>query len=188
MTLRMMIEGKVVVQGEAFCTTSNEAERWGSEGAALRDQRNTGEGVRRPLRQPRLRVLERLAEEGKLRRIQLDAGLEVRGYWHGWLRAHGPTVSRFSDVPRGGEAGDPPWLRNLGARFRAWAASAGERRVRGDLSAQQIVEDLCIRDWSPFELRREYRISNRLALRVVQESLLDYARLAGWRETEREAA
>lgn len=186
--LRLMVEGRVVVQAEAFCMTDGDAARWGAEGAALRDQRNTGEGVRRPLRQPRLRVLERLAEEGRLRRIQLDAGLEVRAYWHGWLRAHGPTVSRLSDVPKGGEGADPPWLRNLGARFKAWAASASARRVRGDLTAQQLVEDLCIRDWSPFELRREYRISNARALRVVQESLLDYARLAGWREETREAA
>jgi hypothetical protein len=178
-----MVEGRVVVQAEAFHVTDAQAAAWGQQGIEARDRLNPhGVEVRRPLRQPRLRVLERLLDEGRLRQVQVDAGLEIRAYWHGWLRAHGPTVSRFSDVPLGGSAADPPWLRNLGARFKVWAASASARKVRGDLSAQQIVEDLCIRDWSPTELRREYRISNARALRVVQESLLDYARLAGWQE------
>lgn len=192
MALRLMVEGRVVQvrQAEPYFTSDTLAEMWGREGAEARERLNIGgTGVRRPLRIPRLRALEQMAEDGRIRKIQLQAGLEVRAYWHVWCTAHLPRVANIDGVVvSGGRMPDSPSALALSRRRQAWSARAMVQRVKGDLSVLQLVEDLCVRDWTPTEMRREYRISNARALRVIQVSLLEYGHLAGWKEIEREAA
>ncbi len=192
MALRLMVEGQAVEvsQAEPYCMSDMQARMWGEEGAAQRARTNRGGGEAQRVRVFKLGALERLAEDGRLRKVQVDAGREIRAYWRLWTTALFARVADYgaAAVAAGGAGADAPSVRSLVGRYRAWASEAEATRVRGELSSLQLVLDLCLRDWSPWEMRREYRIGDARALRVCQESLLHYGRLAGWQDIEREAA
>lgn len=175
-----MVERRTTTQARAYVMSDAQVSAMMAEAPRQRA---------RPASPPRVqavRTLEALHDDGRIRKIQLDAGLEIRRYWDAWCVSHLPRVSNLTGVARAGmQTPDPPALRNLAARYKAWAAQAEARIVRGEqLTALQIVCDLCLRDWSPWQLRREYRISDVRALRIVQEELLRYAEIAGWRDIE----
>lgn len=194
MALKLLVAGRTVevAQAEPFCMSDMQARMWGEEGAAQRARTNRGGGQAQPqrVRVFKLGALERLAEDGRIRKVQLDAGREIRAYWRLWTTALFARVADYgaAAVAAGGAGADAPSVRALVGRYRVWASAAEASRVRGELTPLQLVLDLCLRDWSPWEMRREYRIGDTRALRVCQESLLDYGRLAGWQDIEREAA
>jgi hypothetical protein len=171
MTIKLVIEGP-----QPYCMTDGEVAR-----VMARSPRPAPSPV--PQRVSSLGVLERLAQQGSLRKVQVEAGLEVRAYWHMWTRAFSAGICRYGELPRGDDGVvEAPSVRSLVARYRLWATAAEAQRVKGELTALQLVCDLCVADRPPLWMRREYRMSDVRALRVVRESLLDYARLNGWRE------
>jgi hypothetical protein len=164
-----------VVPGASYCTRDRDAAPFRPASDVLR-------------RVPSQRTLERLADDQVIRPAQLRAGIEIRGYWRVWLSAFSVRISSYG-AQRFGEQPliVPPSLRSLVARYRDWAGAAEARVVRGEATALALTLDLCLDDVAPRELRERYRVDGRRALNVVQESLHDYARRAGWL-TEREAA
>lgn len=137
----------------------------------------------RPPRVQALTVLDALYDDGRIRKVQYEAGLEIRGYWMRWTMSHLPKATRFDAVRvDGGSAPEPLAATPMARRYLAWRVEAEARKVKGDLTALQLVLDLCASDWSPWRLREVYRISDTRALRIVQEELLRYAILAGWQE------
>lgn len=171
---------KLIEPGAAYCVTDAQVRQWVPPRPADRAPA------------PRVRslgVLEQLAEDGRIRKVQLEAGREIRLYWARWTMAFNAAVARYGATTVGaGGVPDPLTASALAARYKVWAGAAEARRVRGDLTALQLVLDLCLRDWTPWEMRQVYRVSDTRALRIVREELLTYGRLAGWRVDDREAA
>jgi hypothetical protein len=164
-----------VTPGASYCTRDRDAAPFRPAMAVLK-------------RVPTQRTLERLADDQVIRPMQLRAGIEIRGYWRVWLSAFSVRISSYG-AQRFGEQPlvIPLPLRAMVARYRDWAKAAEARVVRGEATALAMTLDLCLDDVAPRELRERYRLRRETALRVVQESLHDYARRAGWL-TEREAA
>lgn len=184
MVLKLIIE-----PGQGYHVTDGQAGRWAEAAReAGRVPRLAAEEAR-AVAWRKLGALECLAEDGRIHRCQLDAGREVRTYWRWWTTRFSAAIARYDGERVGGSLGpDPASVKNLVDRYRAWAASAEARKVKGDLSALQLVLDLCVDDWTPWRMRREYRIGDARALDIVRTSLLDYARMAGWQDVPREAA
>jgi hypothetical protein len=184
MAIRLIIEGP-----QAYVTPSRLAAAWGEQGRALREQRNPHGAPLAPQRVRPLGQVEALAEAGKLRREQVQAGLDIRAYWQHWTASFFASVAdhRREVVAPGAGGADPISAIVRANRYRPWAEAAEAQRVRGELTVLQVTLDLVVRDWSPTRLGAEYRLRKAAALYVVQQALLDYARRAGWVKA-REAA
>jgi hypothetical protein len=186
MALKLLIE-----PGQGYHVTDAQARRW-VEDRSERQRQAVRDGQPVAKVAPRLRelpALEDLANGQRIRKVQLDAGREIRTYWRLWTTAFSAAIANYDGERRqGGPGPDPVSVRGLVDRYRGWAASAEAGKVKGDLTALTLVLDLCVRDWAPWQMRCEYRISDTRALRICQDSLLEYGRLAGWRIDEREAA
>lgn len=185
MTLKLTIE-----PGQGYHVTDAQARRWSAERSERQRQAvRDGQPVARAVLRLRRPALEELADLQRIRKVQLDAGREIRTYWRLWTTAFSAAIANYDGERRqGGPGPDPVSVRGLVDRYRGWAATAEARKVKGDLTALTLVMDLCVRDLAPWQMRCEYRMSDTRALRICQDSLLEYARLAGWRIDEREAA
>jgi hypothetical protein len=170
-----------IEQGVAYCTRERDAAPFRPASVA---ELHPGKAPR----VAQLCALEALADRGSIRAEQLRAGREIRDYWRVWTCAFSARISGYG-AARFGEQAEviPPSLRSLVGRYRAWAQAAEADRVRGDLTALQLVLDLCVDGRAMWWMRRAYRISDVRALRVCQVALHDYARRAGWLD-ERNAA
>lgn len=177
---------KLIIEGPApYCTPQGMADAMAEQGRKVRELRNP-HGQAQVVRVRQLGVVERLAEDGRLRKEQVQAALEVRAYWHRWTKGLFATGSTYTEkLDKGGGGFDP--VTPAMQRYRAWAEWAEARKVKGELSMLTMVLDLVVDDRAPRTMRQAYKMSDRDVLRRVQEGLRHYAVLAGWVE-DREAA
>lgn len=175
---------------QPYVTSPAQAARWGEEGRGQRDARRQVRGVEQEAarRVRSLGEVERLAEDGRLRKEQVQAALDIRAYWAHWRTCcHARVSDHLREVVGQATGGDPVSAIVRANRYRPWAEAEEAVRVRGEVTRLQMVLDLVERDWSPWRLRCEYRMRATEALASVQISLLDYARRAGWVQ-DRDAA
>jgi hypothetical protein len=178
---------RLIRQGEAFVCTEGLAQMWGEQGREERLRRNPHGQPLRP-RVRRLSVLEQLGEDGRLRKVQVDAGKEINRYWHLWT---GALFSRTTGEGSGFGTGvvDTPALRNLVGRYRAWAEPESAHRLRGEVTALDVVLAVAVDDLAIKALRRRFCTRQETVLGWLRDSLHLYGTLAGWRDIEaRDAA
>lgn len=129
--------------------------------------------------------LARLADAGRIGAEELRAADEITRVFMataGALMIRGGSVER---VDRSGSAGEPAWLADAQAHYRAWADIWSVRAKRGDPSLEIVIA--AVIDERPFRaIEVDLRLRHGRAAAATVAALRDYAARAGW--TDRHTA
>jgi hypothetical protein len=182
MALRLMVEGRVVQQAEAYCMTDAEAAR----AMAAKPPPRGGVTVAFV---PTRNVVAAYHQDGTLRAEQVRAAEEIAAHWFAVTRALHARCGLYAErMPRGAEAQDPPGLAARTARYTGWAEWANLQRVTPAASLVDVTLDVAVDGLSWRGVREKRGIAHQRAKRVVQASLWRYALLAGWAQQHPKAA
>lgn len=175
MALRLMVEGRVVQQADAYCMTDGEARRAMAAKPAPRHAPADAVAF-----VPTRNVVALYHAEGVLRAEQARAAEEIALHWHSVTRALHARCALYAErMARGAEA-DHPSERGRTERYMAWAGWAGVQAVTPAASLVDVTLDVAVDGLSWRGVRAKRGVSHQRAQRLVQGSLWRYALLAGW--------
>lgn len=178
MALQLVVEGRVVVQGEAFCTSDAEAARALSLRAVRALQQTAGLVAFVPSRN----VVAAYLDAGVLRPEQARAAEEIALHWHSVTRSLHARCGLYRERTAPGVAGDNPSEAARTARYSAWAAWAGVQAVLPTVTLVDVTLDVAVDGLTWRGVRAKRGIAQQRAKRLVQASLWQYALAAGWVE------
>jgi hypothetical protein len=177
MALRLMVEGRVVEQAEAYCMTDAEVARVMA--------------ARRPPRLPPAEAPAFVAQrdvvagylaKGVIRPEQARAAQEIAAHWYAVTRALHARCGLYAErMPKGPEQ-DHPADAPRTARYLRWAEWANTQRVTPAASLVDLTLDVAVDGLSWSGIRTKRRIGDHRAKREIQRSLWHYALGAGWVE------
>lgn len=131
--------------------------------------------------------LARLVDAGRIGAEELRAADEISRVFAAISGAMMVRAASVERIDRGGGHGEPAWMADAQARYRAWASYWSARAKRGDPSLKITIA--AVIDERPLRsIDHDLRIRNGRAGLVVAAMLRDYAARAWWTDAKTASA
>lgn len=178
MALRLVVDGRVVVQAVAFCTSDADVAVALAARAPMPARDSASQAVVSFV--PSRNVVAAYLEEGVIRAEQARAAEEIAVHWHSVTRALHARCGFRAARSSPGLMPDHPSEAARTARYMAWANWAGQHGVTATATLVDVTLDVAVDGLSWRGVRAKRGVSNQRAKRLVQASLWQYAAAAGW--------